>query len=135
MAKPSLFLACLWTFVSLAVQAHASNARLLVKEAEKLVEAAIYPNRGQAVLQELRIPEEPDFIFFEAIDPNPDHSAHMGTFAVNSWTGDVWSTAGFCIRVSSPRLTEMLKSIQSHSPLKATELDRLGVKKPICDAN
>lgn len=135
MVKPCLLVVCQLIWVAFVVEAHASGARLSAKEAEKLVEAAIYPNRSKAVLQEVHIPSEPDFLFFEAIDPNPDHSAHMGTFAVNSWTGDVWNTAGFCIRVASPRLSEMLRGIRSHSALEAAEFNRRRDKKPICDAD
>jgi hypothetical protein len=68
-------------------------------------------------------------------DPNPDHSAHMGTFALNPWTGDVWSTAGSCSRLASSKLVEMLKSIRTRSKLAAAEFERHSAKKPICDAD
>jgi hypothetical protein len=130
-----LLLTFLWTLLSPAVNAQSPEARLSVDEAQKLVDAALYPNKSKAVLEQIHNPYEPDFIFFEAIDPNPDHSAHMGTFAVNPWTGDVWSTAGSCGRLTSSRLIEMLKSIQARSKLAAAEFDRRRAKKPICDAD
>ena len=136
MVRPgTLLLACLLILMALAVKAQSPDARLPVDEAQKLVEAVIYPNKSKAVLQQIHDPYQPDFIFFEAIDPNPDHSAHMGTFAVNPWTGDVWSPAGYCSRLTSSRLTAMLKSIRARSKLPAAEFDRLSAKKPICDAD
>ena len=120
-----VLLVCLWTLLFPAVNAQPPGARLSVGEAHELVDAALYPNETKAVLEQIHNPYEPDFIFFEAIDPNPNHSAHMGTFAVNPWTGDVWSTAGF----------EMLKSIQARSKLDTAEFDRRRAKKPICDAD
>jgi hypothetical protein len=136
MAKPgTLLLVCLWILMPLAANAQSPDGRLSVDEARKLVDAAIYPNRSKAVLEQIHNPYEPDFIFFEAIDPNPNHSAHLGTFAVNSWTGDVWSTAGSCTRLTSSRLIGMLKSVQARSKLRAGEFDRRRAKKPICDAD
>jgi hypothetical protein len=136
-ARPGslLFLLCLWTLLSPAANAQPPEARLSVHEAETLVDAALYPNRSRAVLEQIHNPYEPDFIFFEAIDPNPDHSAHMGTFAVNPWTGDVWSTAGSCSRLASSKLVEMLKSIRTRSKLAGAEFERRSAKKPICDAD
>jgi hypothetical protein len=135
MAKPVIpLLTFLGIALTFAVNAQSPDTRLSADEARKLVSAAIDPNRSKAVLEPMHNPYEPDFLFFEAIDPDPDHSAHMGTFAVNSWTGDVWDTAGFCRRVTSSRLIKMLERIRAHSSLTAAEFARRHASKPICDA-
>ena len=136
MARPSaMLLTCLCISMTLAVNAQSPDGRLSVEEAQKLVFAAIYPNRSKAVLEQMQNRYEPEFMFFEAIDPNPDHSAHMGTFAVNPWTGDVWSTAGSCSRLTSSKLIEIQKSIRARSSLAPAEFDRRHAKKPICDTD
>jgi hypothetical protein len=136
MAKPgNLLSVCLCILMALAANAQSPDARLSVGEAKKLVDAAIYPNRSNAALEQIHNLYEPDFIFFEAIDPNPTHSAHMGTFAVNPWTGDVWSTAGSCSRFTSSRLIEMLKDIHARTKLAAAEFKKRRAKKPICDSD
>lgn len=131
----ALFLVCLCNLLTDAVNAQPLNHHISVGEAQKLVSAAIYPNRSNAELDKMDNPYEPDFIFFEAIDPNPNHAAHMGTFAVNRWTGDVWSTAGSCSHVTSLKLVKMQKRIRERSKISPKEFGKLQAKKPICDVD
>jgi hypothetical protein len=128
-------LVCLLILMALAANAKPPDTSISVDDAYKLVEAAIYPNMTKAELDQAPNSYEPDFIIFGAVDPNPDHNGHMGFFAVNVLTGDVWSTAGHCRRITSPRLIKMQKSIRAHLKIAATEFKKHQAKKPVCDAD
>lgn len=128
-----VLLVCLSVLMAYAVNAQSPNMRLSVHEAKTLVEAAIYPNKANAELDQASSSYDPDFIIFEAVDPNPNHNGDMGFFAVNAWTGDVWSTAGSCSRRTSSRLIVMLKNIQARSKLTAVAFHKWHVQKPLCD--
>jgi len=131
----TMLLVCLCLLAASAVDAQSPGQRLSIDEAQKLVEAAIYPNKTNAELDHSRDSDEADFIVFEAVDPNPDHNGDMGFYAVNEWTGDVWTTAGSCSRLNSSKLINMLRNIRKRSKLSVSEFDMLRAKKPICDSD
>lgn len=107
--------------------------RLTVEQARKLVYAATDTQLTGVPLEEDHSLYEPDFIILVAIDTNPAHRADIATYAVNAWTGDVWNTAGRCNRVSSAKLRNMLKELQSRSAIDQKATEELRVKKPrIC---
>lgn len=121
--------------VVFTIDTQPSNVSISFDEAQKLVEAAIYPNASKAELDKMDNDYQPDFIFFEAIDPNSQHGAHMGTYAVNVSTGDVWNTAGACTLISSIKLDAMQKAIRAHSSLSSEQFDKLHAKRPECDSD
>lgn len=110
--------------------------RLSVEEARKHVYAATDPQLTGVPLEEDHSLYDPGFINLVAIDTNPDHRPVMATYAVNAWTGDVWNTVGRCRRVSSAKLRNMLKELQSRSAIDLKAFEQFRNKTPrLCDVD
>jgi hypothetical protein len=72
-----------------------------------------------------------EFFYFEATWPNPTGSPHLGSFAVNPWTGDVWNAAG-CERLTSASLARLQDGIRKRFGFKEKEYSALRARKPLC---
>jgi hypothetical protein len=118
---------------------HASLAdeSLSQAEAHKIAQIAagsVYPD-----LFAVNFPQQRghrDFFEFEILwtDQRSNASPHYGTFAVNARTGDVWNVAGFCTRVSSPKLLTIQQQIKQRFHWKDTAYRMYHIRKPACDA-
>lgn len=103
-------------------------------QARQLVVVALSVHGLPVVLEHVVIKVEPDFIFFEQIDPDKAHLAVMGTYAVNRRTAEVWDTGGHCSLLQSAGLAAAQRALRSQLGLSAAELGRGATKKPECDA-
>jgi hypothetical protein len=73
----------------------------------------------------------PDFYSFQALRQNSTADGNIGFFAVNRWTGDVWSVDA-CKRITSLQLTKELESILKRSGMSAPEAATLRGRSPAC---
>jgi hypothetical protein len=104
--------------------------RINVEQAKKLVYVATDPQLTGVPLEEDHSLYEPDFIALVAIDTNPDHRAVIATYAVNKWTGEVWNTTGRCNRITSARLRNLQKDLQSRPAIDPEAMEQLRAKTP-----
>lgn len=114
--------------------AQASQARIDVEEARKLVyETVKTQNPGASIIESPRA-FDPDFYFFAATWPNPTGSPIIGYFAVNPSTGDVWNAAS-CRQLHSKSLTLLQRAIRRRFHFDAEQYATLTRKKPLCGNN
>lgn len=73
----------------------------------------------------------PEFYSFEVFRRGSSANGHVGYFAVNRWTGDVWNIDG-CSRIASPVLSKEQESILKRSGMSPSEAAALGAKPPGC---
>jgi hypothetical protein len=77
-----------------------------------------------------------DFIYFDANfdarSPKINTSPHLGYFAVNPWTGDVWNAAS-CVRLTSPSITKIQEEIRTRFKITKESYSDLQKRKPICN--
>jgi hypothetical protein len=60
-----------------------------------------------------------------------DYLGHIGTYAVNAETGDIWDT-GLCQRLDTTAIAPLEELIRDNIGPSKSELERLGKKKPSC---
>jgi hypothetical protein len=110
-----------------------AQKRISLEEGRKLVYAivAVHDPNHEVDISRVDNPYDVQFYYFEASWPNPAGSPHLGNFAVNPWTGDVFNADG-CERLTSPSLKKLQDAIRKRSRLTREEYVRLRAKKPIC---
>lgn len=105
----------------------AEEARLLVGDAL----LHLYPHHDIEVSL-VNNKYDPDFFYFEANWYGPIRtSPHLGNFAVNPWTGDVFN-ADNCKRLTSPSLKKAQGAIRKRLGLGREDYARLRAKRPVC---
>ena len=104
-----------------------------MEEARRLVAAAIEvhdPHR-QVEVSSVENRYDSSFMYFEATWPNPVGSPHLGNYAVNPLTGDVYNADG-CELLQSPALKKLQARIRKRLPNKGEEYSKAKGRKPIC---
>ena len=93
--------------------AESGRQKVGVQEARKLVYEAVrvHDPRHKVDVSRVNNPYDPEYIYFEATWPNPVGSPHLGNFAVNPWTGDVYN-ADSCKLLTSPSLRKRQENIR-----------------------
>jgi hypothetical protein len=102
------------------------------QEAEELVRHALDPRSltlPKFGLDNFKDTHHPDFYFFDATWDSP--GGHLGGFAVDSKTGDVWAAA-ICRRYNSRRLRSFQKEIRKQIGLNEREYRKLKRPGPMC---
>jgi hypothetical protein len=74
-----------------------------------------------------------DFLYFEATWPNPGGSPHLGNFAVNPWTGDVFNADNCKLRTTST-IRKLQQDIKKRLSLKQRDYAKFRARRPICAA-
>jgi hypothetical protein len=115
-------------------QAQTGRQRISVDEARRLAQDAVKLHNAGAALIESPRTFDPNFYFFAIVSNNRDASPIVGYLAVNPLTGDVWSVAGHCERLTSSALKKAQDQIRGRFRLTDTEYERLRAEMPICDA-
>ena len=85
--------------------ASAGMSQISQREAMALVDSAVTMRLRHPVLQPFD-GNDARFYFFEQINPNAAPPAHVMSFAVNKWSGDVWTVDGGC-RHLFPKNTDL----------------------------
>jgi hypothetical protein len=101
-----------------------------------LVEVALADHNPSGKLDVARLENryDPYFLYFEAIWPHLVASPHIGNFAVNPVTGDVFD-ADSCRRMQSKALRKLQSNIKLRSGLKEEEYIKAQARKPICSVD
>ena len=60
-----------------------------------------------------------------------DYYGHIGTYAVNAETGDIWNT-GLCRRLDTTAIAPLENMIRDNIGLSKSDSERLSKKKPHC---
>jgi hypothetical protein len=114
-----------------------NQQKISVKQAEELVFESLSVfapgiDLKTVVLMKLTDRYDPDFLYFDASAKNPIGSPHVGYFAVNPWTGDVWNAAG-CTRLTSSEIKRIQREIRKQLGVNDKEYQHLMDKKPLCE--
>ncbi len=121
------------TVCACTASAQSDLQKISTDEVRKLVYEAIRTHDPHHQIDVSRVENryDPVFVYFEVTWPNPSGSPHLGNFAVNPWTGDVFNADG-CELQASPSLKKLQASIRKQLQLKEKEYLRLRAKRPIC---
>ena len=106
------------------------------KEAAKLVFEALRRQHLPSHLVASHIDDayDSEFIYFYVYGPNQNASPHLGNFAVNPWTGDVYNSDS-CALLTSPSLKKHQDKIPRRLRLTPERYELLHAKRPICGAD
>jgi hypothetical protein len=75
----------------------------------------------------------PRFLFFTVTwEGGANRSVVVGNFAVDSYTGDVWSASAECTEESNPELRKLQAKIRASLKLSHSDYLRLKTKGPLC---
>jgi hypothetical protein len=116
------------------LEANAAPRRISVEDARKLVYAVLNSQDSPHRIELYRMDNssyDPDFFYFYAFGPNPAASPHLGNFAVNPWTGDVFDSDS-CERLTSQSLKKLQQHIRKRSRLSGKEYSEASARKPSC---
>ncbi len=114
------------------ISSSSTDQQISIAEAKRLVKEVLSDHNSRVDLILSARAFDPDFYVFAAVSSNQVANPIVGYFAVNPQTGDVWSTAGNCHRLSSPHLRRMQAGIRRRFKLK--DYNQLRAKRPVCDA-
>jgi hypothetical protein len=114
----------------------ADHQKIIVEEARTLVYEAIKAHNPHDGIDVSQVENRYDqvFYYFEATWPNPVGSPHLGNFAVNPWTGDLYNADG-CQRLTSTALKKRQENIRKRSGLNDNVYLKVRAKKPICGSD
>src|ERR1017187_1844778 len=132
-----MFVPILTLFLS-AFQAgtHAGHPNVVtVKEAEALLSAALpkYAHRLTGLGFE-QYQDRRRFIYFTVTWAAPaESSVVVGNYAVDPYTGDVWSAAISCDELTTPSLHRLQKRVRAELGLSASDYRKVKAHGPLCD--
>ena len=120
---------------SSTASAKRERPQISTEEARTLVYEALKAHNPHHVVDVSRVenPYDPVYVYFEATWPNPAGSPHLGNFAVNPYSGDVYNADG-CEGITSTSLKRIQESIRRRSPLTSEQYRKARRKRPICGA-
>ena len=79
-------------------------------------------------------PYSPRFMFFTIVwNSGPKDSVVVANFAVDPYTGDVWSATSSCDELSNPELRALQRTFRHTLRLSPSEYKRLKTKGPLCE--
>jgi hypothetical protein len=79
-------------------------------------------------------PHSSRFMFYTVVwAAGEDQSVVVGNYAVDPYTGDVWSATSACDELSNPRLRALQKTVRQGLKLSQSEYKLLRTKGPLCD--
>ena len=114
-----------------------SGKRITLSQARALVLASLTPE--QQLLpgvgaEQYDDPHSPKFVFFTVFwEGTPKDSVVVGNYAVDPYTGDVFSATMSCKEEKAKSLQALQTSIRATLHLSQSEYQRLKTKGPLCD--
>jgi len=79
-------------------------------------------------------PHSSRFTFYTVVwAAGEDQSVVVGNYAVDPYTGDVWSATSACDELSNSRLRALQKTVRQGLKLSKSEYKLLRTKGPLCD--
>ncbi|MGA3071381.1 MAG: hypothetical protein ABSD43_14330 [Terracidiphilus sp.] len=132
-----LFLISLWATTAAAVDP--PEHRTTIDQAEALVMASL--TAQQSRLPSLGIEPEPPspgnpsrFLFFEVTwEGTPNGSVVVGNFAVDPYTGDVFSSTMSCYEEKNKHLEALQRQVRATLHLTQAEYQKLRTTGPLCE--
>lgn len=109
---------------------------ITVEEARDLVYALLASSGCTKVKCDVdRFQDEyfPQFYFFEGLWPNPVGSPHIGSWAVDPKTGDLWD-AVVCAEYRNSRVSRVQVLLRRRLGLTAESYLKLKARPPMCDS-
>jgi len=124
-------------FIAMASQLHGRVAAVKgidKNEAESLLRAYLRSKGYDTKTAKLDIEpgqqsQDSEFYLFAAYVDTPQRLVTIGSYGVNSKTGDIWERIG-CKRVESPAIRSKQRQIRKSSGLSRTDLKRLRDANP-----
>jgi hypothetical protein len=131
-------------FLSLAIicsvfafASESSRPTLNPDQAQRLVLAALTTQQQSlpgVATEPYNDPHSSRFMFFTVIwAARPQQSVVVGNYAVDPYTGDVWSASAACDELSNPKLRALQRTFRDALRLSQFEYRRLKTKGPLCD--
>jgi len=110
-----------------------AQVKITSTEARHLVDEGLRSHDPSHAIELSQVENRYDrvFMYFEASWPNPVGSPHLGNFAVNPWTGDVFDSDN-CKPVVSQSLRKLQDAVRKKLRLKQEEYTKLHERKPVC---
>jgi hypothetical protein len=130
-----LFLISLWATTARAVDP--PEHRITIDQAEALVMASLtaQQRRLPKVEAEPFAPPNPSrFLFFTVTwEGTPNGSVVVGNYAVDPYTGDVFSSTMSCYEEKNKRLKALQAHVRATLHLAQAEYQKLKTNGPLCD--
>lgn len=130
-----LLLAFLHSTIATAVE-HPEH-KMTAEQARELVIASLTAEQRRLPSLEAEQYDAPDssqFVFFTVTwRGTPNGSVVVGNYAVDSYTGDVWSAVIGCYEVKNKKLSALQSQVRATLHLSQSEYQRLKTKGPLCE--
>jgi hypothetical protein len=131
-----LSLVCVMAFETSCASAETAKGPVSIADAKNLVFEAVKPDNPGASVDYHENKYDPDFYSFEVSWDNPKGSMIAGHFAVNSFTGEVWSIEGsVCSQADNPTIKKLQNDIRDRLHVSKQEIDAGNSKMPsVCQS-
>ena len=125
--------------LSSGAQAAQPDQKVGTNEAARLVQGALRAKRPphSLVASHVENPYDREFIYFYvygAKPKDPGASPHLGNYAVNPWTGEVYDSDN-CTVLRSSWLTKHREQIRKRFGFTTSEYEELRRKRPVCSVD
>ena len=135
--KRVLVFSLIWLCATTAEAVDPPGRRITIDQAEALVMASLTPQQRRLpkVEADAFAPPNPSrFLFFTVTwEGTPNGSVVVGNYAVDPYTGDVFSSTMSCYEEKNKRLTALQTRIRAQLHLARPEYKRLKTKGPLCE--
>jgi hypothetical protein len=115
----------------------AKSQTVNVEEARELVYALLAPTgctKAKCDVELLPDKYFPRLYFFEGLWPNPSGSPHIGSWAVDPATGDLWD-ANVCVEYKNSRITKLQLLLRKRIGLTQGAYAKVKGRPPMCEAD
>lgn len=131
------FLAVVLIYLSSAVASDHAKRMVTPAQAKALVLASLTAEQKrlpQLGAERYDYPSSPRCMFFTVTwAGGPNQSVVVGNYAVDPYTGDVWSATASCSEETNPELRALQSRIRAELGLSHSEYSRLKTKGPLCE--
>jgi len=116
-----------------------ASRKITLKQAEALVMASLSPQQRSLPKVEAEHFDNPGktsarFLFFTVVwEGLPNGSVVVGNYAVDPYTGDVFSTTQECYEEKNKRLEALQAQLRAQLHLSPSVYQRLKTKGPLCE--
>jgi len=126
-------------YATTAVANGAAERKITVEQARALVMASLTAQQRRLPKVEAEHFDDPEnpspkfWIFTVVWEGTPNGSVVVGNYAVDPYTGDVFSATRECDEVKNKRLKRLQAQVRAKLHLSQSEYQRLKTKGPLCE--
>jgi hypothetical protein len=134
-AKAIAFCMAIGSLFELFPLAESKRRTISVEEGRELVYALLEPSgctRRRCEVDRLQDKYFPQLFFFDGLWPNPTGSPHIGSWAVDPKTGDLWD-ANVCVEYRSSGVESLQLRLRKRIGLTEDGYKKLKKRPPMCD--